>query len=134
MAQRKRSGGGAMTLREFLDNAWRRSAGVAEREPPQAMVSLEELRRTEWSVRFEELMRNRLIQGAFRYKRLRDPAKADYDFPASARAALDRYCQTGNMEELVDAANCCLLAFAIGRHPTKHWSPGDDDVHCIPSS
>ena len=92
-------------------------------------VSIAALRRTEWSAEFESLMRNRMVQGAFRYGRLGAKGKPHYDRLMEIRRRLERYEDTGNLECLVDAANVALLEFVEGRHPDRHFASVDDGEH-----
>lgn len=98
-------------------------------ESPVPMPPIEELRETEWSPRFEELMRNRLVVGAFRYGRLHAAGKPKWDRIGSIRRRLMVYQSTGNTECLVDIANMCLLEFEEGDHPLKHFAAADDVNH-----
>jgi hypothetical protein len=98
-------------------------------EPPVPMPPIEELRETEWSQRFEELMRNRLVVGAFRYGRLHAAGKPKWDRIGSIQKRLMVYQNTGNTECLVDIANMCLLEFEEGDHPLKHFAAADDCLH-----
>lgn len=88
--------------------------------------SLEDLRATEWSAEFEHLMRNRLLLGRFRYGRMDDPTKGDYDHVTNAIERLEAFRRTGNLEHLVDVANLCLIEFVCGTHPNRHLASGDD--------
>lgn len=92
--------------------------------------SLEELRRTEWSSIFESLMKNRLLVGRFRYGRMDDESKGDYDHIGSIRKRLDLYVKSGNKEHLVDIANLCLVEFVHCKHPDAHFDAQDDSEHC----
>ena len=94
------------------------------------MPSLDDLKRTEWSPRFEELMRNRLVMGAFRYGKLKGGGKVSYDQLSAMKKRLQDYEETGNTENLIDVANLALIEFELGNHPNKHWSPTDDSEHC----
>lgn len=98
-------------------------------DTPHILPDMEELADTEWSPKFEKYMRNRIIMGAFRYGRLHDPKKPQFDRLASARKRLDLYEKTGNTEHLVDVANMCLLEFEEGIHPNKHFKSMDDGKH-----
>ncbi len=89
-------------------------------EPYESLVC------SEWSPEFEQLMRNRLLVGRFRYGRMDDPHKGDYDHITSAIKRLQEYQQNGNTEHLVDVANLCLVEFVCGKHPNKHFDAGDD--------
>jgi len=100
--------------------------------PIKRMPDLDELRRTEWSLEFENLMRNRLIMGGFRYGLFAEHqarGKNGYDNIGSAIQRLQEYQKTGNMEHLVDAANLCMKEFLVGDHPNKHWDAADDKNH-----
>ena len=96
---------------------------------PHLTADLEELSQTEWSPKFEKLMRNRLIMGALRYERF-GPEKSDYPTATEAIRRITKYIETGNTEHLVDAANMCLLEFEFGKHPHKHFRGVDDGEHC----
>jgi hypothetical protein len=121
-------------------------AAVSDRRPPTThdlvrehalaaagvftRVTLNELRRTEWSPEFEQLMRNRLIIGALRYGRIHGP-RPRYDYVGDAQRRLALYAGTGNTELLVDVANEMLLAWLHDDHPNKHFrSNGEDAGHC----
>ena len=90
---------------------------------------LKELEHSEWSPRFEELMRNRLIMGALRYGVLHAPGKKKYDRVGRMGDLLREYADTGNTECLVDVANLALMEFEEGVHPNKHFSAADDKQH-----
>ena len=117
------------TDRDFLADLWRDLAGLPPALPPRAVPALEVLRATEWSPRFERLMRNRLILGAIRYGRLHAPNKLQYDRLAAMIKRIALYRDTGNDELLVDVANLALLEFEEGRHPEKHFGTIDDGEH-----
>ena len=70
-------------------------------------ASIADLRRSEWSPEFEQLMRNRLAMGAMRYGRLHAVGKPAYDRVPSMARRLQQYAETGNLELLVDVANLC---------------------------
>ena len=112
----------------LIGDLWRRSVGLPE-IGLQGTVSYDELARTEWSTLFERLMRNRLIQGAFRYGRMGAVGKKSYDWLPSLHKRLDEYERTGNLEMLVDVANGCLLEFVESKHPFKHFASDDDGDH-----
>lgn len=85
---------------------------------------LSELRTTEWSPRFASLfkgnkdfkkiepyMRNRLVQGSFRYGKLKAEGKPQFDRIDRARRELNLFVSDGNLEHLVDGMNMLLLEF-----------------------
>ena len=84
--------------------------------------TLVDLQFSEWSTKFERLMRNRLIVGAFRYGRLNEVGKPKYDRCEYIKRKIDEYIQTGNLECLVDVSNLALCEFVEGSHPKKHFA------------
>jgi len=96
------------------------------------MPPYEELVQTEWCYEFEQLMRNRLIMGAFRYGTFAEHEAVGFNGFDNVQSAIDRlseYQKTGNMEHLVDAANLCMKEFRVGDHPNRHWEAQDDNMH-----
>ncbi len=114
-----------MTVTEHLREHFLMSRNVTPAEP----LKLPSLRESEWSPDFVRLMRNRLIQGAYRYGKIHDPAKPQYDRIKSAIQRLKEYEKTGNTEHLVDAANLCLVEFEKSERPEKHFNSTDDGQH-----
>ena len=99
-------------------------SGVIDIQDP-----LTKLRYSEWSPEFEQLMRHRLLMGAFRYGKLHAIGKAKYDRPSDIIRRIKDYIETGNVENLVDAANLCLLEFEEGEHSRRHFRTQDDSKH-----
>ncbi len=92
--------------------------------------TLDALRKSEWSPRFEQLMRNRLIMGSFRYELFEvKRRRLKYDCAAEAIKRVKLFQETGNIEHLVDAANMCLIEFEFSNHPNKHFAQIDDGEH-----
>ena len=82
---------------------------------------------SEWCVEFENLMRNRLVVGSFRYgnlhrKRPQGITKFHIDY---IQRKLKQYKKTGNTEMLVDIANLALVEFVVGDHKYKHFKAED---------
>jgi len=97
---------------------------------PDPRFQLDRLAETEWSPGFEQLMRNRLVFGAFRYGLLNDPKKPQWDRLTRIKQEVERYVESGNLESLIDIANMALLEFVEGKHPKRHFKAGDDGLHC----
>lgn len=115
-----------MHLREHLLN----SLGIVEpTKNIERMPSLEELRKSEWSIEFETLMRNRLIMGAFRYGCFHSQGKPKYDRTESIEKHVRLYREDGNLEHLVDIANIALCEFEESYHPLRHFKGLDDSEH-----
>lgn len=89
-------------------------------------MSLQELQKSEWSELFEQLMRNRLVMGAFRYGRLGAEGKSQFDRVEYMERCLQKYKETGNLECLVDIANLALVEFVEGKHPQRHFHTEED--------
>lgn len=117
------------TVTQHLRNGILASIGMSEEETPERLPDLDTLKRTEWSPRFERLMRNRLIMGAFRYGRLHHPNRPNYDYIAGIIRHAEAYQEDGNLEHLVDIANIALVEFEEGPHPLKHFKGIDDGEH-----
>lgn len=93
-----------------------------------------ELVETQWSNKFEKLMRNRLVMGALRYPNGITignyiPKSSNYDLVGSIEVRLNLYKETGNSEYLVDIANYAMLEFVNESHPDFHFKSIDDGVH-----
>ena len=114
--------------RQFLDNLWCWKVEVPEKPIHLTPLPMD-LDKTQWSLEFERLMRNRLVQGAFRYGRLHDPDRPVYNCVTSAIAHLKDFQKTGNLENLVDTANLCMVEFETGKHPKRHFCSLDDSPH-----
>ena len=123
-------------LRFFYDNLWRWKCGLKELDKPEdkKVVTYEELKVSEWSKEFEELMRNRLIMGALRYGRIGASGKPKYERTNPMIKRLNKYAETGNKEFLVDVANLCLLEFVECSHPNEHFDSIDDGEHVAVSN
>jgi len=113
---------GLCTEQDFLADAWRRLANISAIVKP-VPVPLSELRKSEWCEQFEQLMRNRLLVGYYRYGTLK--LKKPHNWIDRAKKQLDRYIKTGNTEYLVDVANFMMAEFVQGSHPNKHFKAMD---------
>ncbi len=115
--------------RAAVADLWLRSAGRPETEVVRwaRPLTYEDLAASEWSADFETSMRCRMIMGALRYGRLGTPCRRRYDWAAAAKKRIDAYVATGNLANLVDGANLCLLEFVDGRHPLRHWPSPDEE-------
>jgi len=112
------------TEKEFAMDSWAKNCGQ------KVKTQLERLRCSEWSPRFYQLMRNRLIMGRFRYETFEQKRKSfDYDQLSRILTEAQGYVKDGNDERLVDIANFCLLEFEFGKHPKKHFKSADDGEH-----
>jgi len=114
-------------IRQHLLN----SLGVSvSSKPVNTHPDLTVLRETEWSEKFEQFMRNRLIMGSFRYGTLEEKKKIRYDYIGYIFTKLKSYKETGNLEALVDVANLCLLEFINPSHENPVFKPEDNLISC----
>lgn len=112
----------------YLNNLWKWKCNLDE-DSNQDIINFNDLIKTEWSIDFENLMRNRLLLGALRYGKIGIKNKPKYDRVESMIKRLTKYKETGNKEFLVDIANFCLLEFVERNHPNEHFSSIDDGEH-----
>ena len=117
-----------MTIHDVLRERLLSAAGV-DVPDTGSVVSIESIRASNWCPEFEELRRNRMIMGYFRYGPLRDQPRGKYNNVASIRKRLDNYEIDGNLEHLVDAANICMVEFVTSGHPERHFRSVDDGDH-----
>lgn len=82
-----------------------------------------ELKDRQWSYKFEDLMRNRLAVGYYRYGDNRYPAV--HPHIEIIERKLKEFKESGNDELLVDVANICMIEFKYGNHPKKHFKAID---------
>jgi len=118
------------TDHDFIRSHLLKGVFPPEAPPPDPRFQLDQLAKTEWSPGFEELMRNRLVLGAFRYGLLDDPTKPQWDRMTRIKQEVERYMEGGNLECLVDIANMALLEFVEGKHPKRHFKASDGGLHC----
>lgn len=102
-----------------------------ERVLPRRLPPLDRLRKSEWSPDFEQLMRNRLLMGSFRYGLFEEKVMGDlqWDLIGSIVSRIERYKQTGNLELLADIANLAMLEFVIPSVRGACLKPEDDGEH-----
>ncbi|MCK5608268.1 hypothetical protein KAR91_40680 [Candidatus Pacearchaeota archaeon] len=98
-----------MSIHEYIRQHIYKNKGLL---PSLPQLSIDELKESEWCGEFENLMRNRLIMGAFRYGLIKDNKKSKHlDRIKYIETKLMRYKTTNNLECLVDMANLSMLEF-----------------------
>jgi|LSQX01.2.fsa_nt_gb hypothetical protein len=114
----------------FLWNLWLDISNLPEIDYnilTKKLPSFEELWETEWSYRFEKLMRSRLVMGPFRgYGKLNQPGKPQWDRIGRIKREIDEYERTHNLECLVEIANHALLEFEEGDHPDRYYKASNE--------
>ena len=119
-----------MNRNYYLMNLWRWKCGLPEKGKEQAeKMRYEDVKKSELSDEFEQLMRNRLAVGAYRYGLIGAPNKPKFNHVKSMIKRLQEFDRTGNKEFLVDVANLCLVEFAECHHPNEHFNSIDDGEH-----
>lgn len=114
---------------EFFENSWRENAGLLPRQRPENVEDLATLSETEWSKEFEQLMRNRLIMGRFRYGRLHSSLDLDAKLRRASRVLLSlvqEYKATGDIEMLVDLANFAMVEYVRAKRAGAKLASEDD--------
>ena len=107
-------------------------AGLGE---PPVYVNLLHRFETEWSPRFEQYMRNRLVMGSIRYETFADKRSkaAVYNYVKEMKRRIAAYEETGNTEFMVDVANMAMLEFEFPFHPNAHFNnENDHNIHAEP--
>lgn len=91
--------------------------------------------KTEWSYRFEELMKKAMIMSYYKYGAIRKNHSKDdnhMDAVANLIKRLEKYKETGNTEFLVDVANFAMIEFMSPQHKNAHFEGTDNsDVELI---
>ena len=90
---------------------------------------LDVLKQTEWCGEFEQLMRNRMIMGAFRYGRLADQNFEGYDLVGEIKKRITKFETDGNLEHFVDAGNIAMIAYYHGKSKGFKMIAQDDSEH-----
>ena len=96
---------------------------------PKPVPDLAQLRKTQWNHEFEQLMRNRLIMGAFRYGVIHVTPTPWEPCVRSIVERINEFASTGNREHLVDVANLAMVLFEFDNHPNGHFHAADDGIH-----
>lgn len=109
------------TIHQILRERLHQKAGLIDNKPKLSKQDVEKLWQQQWSHEFELLMRNRLVMGAMRYGKFSEQKVSALDNIAYAIKKLAEYKMTGNLENLVDGANLCLVEFVNGKHPKRHF-------------
>jgi len=115
-------------LQYFLNNLWKWKCGMEEEEQnKKRLPDLEEIRKTQRNVEFEELCHNRMVMGAFRYGLITTDESKNYNHLSSVRKRLDMYEQTGNLEYLLDISNLCMLEYTHSKNKGNKVIAIDDN-------
>lgn len=81
---------------------------------------------SQWSEEFERLRFHRMAMSFFRYGNLHRPDRPRYDHIGYVIKHCKAYLETGELENLIDAANMLMLEFMRPNcHPSPHFTPSD---------
>ena len=87
----------------------------------------EEILKTEYSERFDEIRKNMMEMSYYKY----GPLKKNYseykcmDAVGNIKKRIEMYEKTGNTEYLADAANFCMIEFMMPQVEGAKYSPTD---------
>lgn len=92
------------------------------------MKTKEDILKTEYSLEFDELRKNRMATSFYKY----GPVKENYggklvDCIENLIIRLEKYNETGNAEYLADVANFAMVEFMYPQHPKAHFKATDSD-------
>jgi hypothetical protein len=101
----------AKMLKEIIE-AFTIISKALEKQIPKELSCSEKILKTEYSPKFDELRKNRMIQSFYKY----GPASKNYgegrvDAIGSLELCLEKFKKTGNTEYLVDVANYAMLRY-----------------------
>jgi hypothetical protein len=96
-------------------------------DPNPKRLSLDDIRRLNWSEDYDRLRKNRMVQGFFRYGELGKQGMIDRAGYIIKKA--EQYQKTGNLECLVDIGNVAMAEFVESNHPNAHFKALDDKDH-----
>jgi len=91
----------------------------------EVLEDFKEILKTEFSERFVQLMKNRMIVSYYKYGKLKDNAKKELGFNPikDLKKRLEMYEMSGNTEWLVDVANFAMIEFMFPTHEKAHFRP-----------
>jgi len=91
------------------------------------MTTPEQILRRDFSESFISKMKNRIVVSHYKYGWMKDTYPELADAVACLEQRLEMYKKTGNLENLVDAANFAMIEFMYPRHPGAHFQGTDSD-------
>ena len=92
------------------------------------MSIIEEVLRTEYSERFDEIRKNMMVVSFYKYGPLMDNYKKlqTIDAIKSLEKRLQAYKETGNTEFLADVANFAMIEYMAPQHPNAYYKATDE--------
>lgn len=92
------------------------------------MASYDEILKTEYSERFDDLRKKAMVTSFYKYGKASINYNQNYiDAIESLKLRLQKYEETGNTEFLVDVANFAMLEFMFPKNPKAHYKASDSD-------
>jgi hypothetical protein len=92
------------------------------------MNEIEKILSTEYSERFDELRKNRMVVSHYKYGFIKENAeKRAVEYIPTLEKRLQAYKDTGNTEFLADIANFAMIEFMYPQHPNAHFEATDSD-------
>ena len=112
------------------ENMLRRDGVITD--PLPEPISYNDMLALQWGEEWQavlQLMQNRMVMGGYRYGPTKKQKPYQYDNIGDMHRRLDLFCDTGNMEHLVDVANIAIISCLKKDHPIFHFKATDDGVH-----
>jgi hypothetical protein len=93
------------------------------------MTERDRILATEYSEKFDELRKNRMVMSFYKYGALKTNAGEKLvDEIASLELRVEEYRKTGNLEFLADVANFAMIEFMQPQHPNAHFVATDSNA------
>ena len=89
---------------------------------------LDEILKSEYSLEFDRLRKNRMVVSYFKYGVLKENyGQKLVNAVKNIEKRLELYRETGNTEHLVDVANFAMIEFMFPEHEKAHFKATDSD-------
>lgn len=90
-------------------------------------MSSEEILKTEYSQRFDDIRKNMMVLSYYKYGPMQENYKTEKTIDAigSLEKRLQKYKDTGNTEFLADIANFAMIEFMHPQHERAFYKPTD---------
>ena len=89
--------------------------------------NFEDILKTEYSIRFDEIRKNMMVMSYYKYGSLKDnyDKYKCMDALGNLKKRIEKYEETGNTEFLADVANYAMIEFMNPSIKGAHYSPTD---------
>lgn len=105
--------------------------GVYDMGVHECMTEKERVLSTEYSEKFDELRKNRMVVSHYKYGGIKENYDKKngmfVDMHKTIELRWKKYLETGNTEYLADLANFCMIEFMYPQHSNAHFEATDSD-------